>query len=142
MTYYLTVFITSFSVCFTLAPRTASCGPPTQRKHAVMLSDDARCVLLTPPAAATLPRRWLANVLFCVIIKHRESSHHSHNENDSHLNIVVKENLKRSNDAELIKTSCDERGVQMGWDAVHINTNTQAGARHQNSYFISYPPGV
>lgn len=44
---------------------------------------------------------------------------------DSHLNIIVKDNFKCSNDAELIKTSCnDERACR--WDAAHINTSTQA----------------
>lgn len=70
------------------------------------------------------------------IIKHRgfglqQTSHHSHTENDSHLNIVIKENLKRSNETKLIKTSCnDEQGCR--WDLMLFTLHTH---KHTGTHF-------
>lgn len=105
-------------------PRPVSCGPLTQRKRYVTmlaLRFARGAAVMSPPAAAAfdgaadLGDGWL--MAFLCGIKRQGGSHRSHNENDSHLNIVIKENLKRSNDAELIKASCDdERGCR--WDGM------------------------
>lgn len=71
--------------------------------------------VICPPAAvafggaASLGDGWLMAFLFY--------NKTPDNENDSHLNIVIKENLKRSNDAELIKTSCDDERERR-WDGM------------------------
>lgn len=73
------------------------------------------------------------------IIKHRgfglrQTSHHSHTENDSHLNIVIKENLKRSNETKLIKTSCnDELGCR--WDLMLFTLHTHTH-KHTGTHFV------
>lgn len=80
--------------------------------------------------------------MFCVhIIKHRgfrlwQNSYHSHNENYSHLNIIIKENLKRSNETKPINTSCnDERGWR--WDLILfiLHTHKHRGT-HLHSEFV------
>lgn len=73
------------------------------------------------------------------IIKHGgfglwQTSHHSHNENYSHLNIVIKENFKGPNETKLIKTSCnDERGCR--WDMMQLtHTHKHAGTRLHSEF--------
>lgn len=74
----------------------------------------------------------------------RQTSYHSRNENYSHLNTVIKENFKGSNETEVIKTSCnDQRGCR--WDmmllilslSAHKHTGT-----HLHSEFVFHIPST
>lgn len=88
-----------------------------------------------------LHSRKSSNLFSVHTIKHKgfrlwETSHQSHNENDSHLNAVIKENLKRCNETILIKTSCsDERRCRWDTTLFTLWTHKHAGA-HLRSEFV------
>lgn len=118
MTYNLTFFLTSLPILLL----SVSAGPTLTHDD-----DDVQglrrrpargAVFISPPAAAApllccRRLRWLPNEFSVLATKCRGNRCGSHNEKDPHLNIIIKANFKRSNDAELIKTSCnDERGCR------------------------------
>ena len=98
-------------------------------------------MVVTPAFYAKPHLRKSSNVFSVHIIKHGgfrlwQPSHHSHNEYYSHLNIVIKETFKGSNETKLRKTSCnDQRGCR--WElwllALPQHTDTHA---HRRSEFV------
>lgn len=116
MTYNLTIFLTSYSFMHPPPHPPDISGPLTQRKPAAMAFQESRASLLTAPRLLDVNGvrlRWLPDVFSARRAKCRGRGRLSHNEKDSHLNIIIKDNFKCSNDAELVKTSCnDERACR------------------------------